>query len=156
MLSSWGRAQQRVSSKALMQKAGLLGGCTPKPAARAGTGRAGQCSRQAPAYSWQDMSSCRIPFSCGGIQLTKSAGQVDDACCFPAAPTCSVPQPSLHKGFSACFVSWLGRWWGERQYFLLWELVFCYKQNQSCSYNSTIFTPSLVQHQCRQVTVSNR
>lgn len=63
--------------------------------------------------------------------------------------------PALTVLFSACCVSMVDRQGGNQH--LVWaELILCYKQNKSCPTTLLSSQPSLVQHQSRQVTVSNR
>lgn len=95
-LLSQGRAQQRASSKGLLHKAGLLGGCEPKPACGAGTCRAGQCSRHTPARIClpAEPRSAVVASNSPSLQ-----GRRTTRAAFLLLPHALCPSPHCTKGF---------------------------------------------------------
>lgn len=116
---------------------------TPQAAALAETDTQGQCSRQVLPHPWQDRAHSRLPFSYGGVEQPANLFGTETLVCFPqrpaarcagthTGPTHLVPSSHCTKCFLlALWPGLTGR--GETQHFLWAELVFRYKQNQSCS-----------------------
>lgn len=133
----------------------------PVPPAQRPQGHTRAEQQARPPHPCQDPPHLRFPSSYGSVEWTKSAKnpvqkRLTTLTCFPqlalTGPTRFVPGSACTK----CLLLALRPGWqvGGNPTFFTSRTCILLQAKPILSYNSTVFTPSLVQHQSRPVVVS--